>query len=147
VNYSEMPKILYADSDESSRNFVKIWMRTNAAGCTLTSVKNGMEALTLAKGINYSLYLFDYCLGDMTAPELCRFIRSTDTRSRVVVCSPFDREIDRKTAIDAGATDFIIKPEGFEVLRKIIRSLPRAESALRIKRRLFHSMRRSAAII
>lgn len=142
-----MPTILYADSDESSRSFVKNWMRSNARDCNLTCVKSGSEVLTLVEGINYDLYLLDYCLMDMTAPALCQFIRLTDQSSPVVICSPFNREIDRATSIDAGATDFITKPEGFERLLDLIRALPRHVPSDRIRRNLFHPMRRSVAII
>ena len=143
---TNMPSILYGDCDESSQNFVKEWLRTNVRGCSLTCANNGSEASTNTKSRPFDLYLLDYCLGDMTAPEVCQILRKTDVTSPIVICSPFDREIDRTTALEAGATDFIIKPAEFNRLATLIKSLSGVDSS-RGKRRLFHPMRRSAAII
>lgn len=141
------PTILYADCDDASRMYVKKWLQTNARGCQLSCSSSGQETLQLLKNRTYGLYLLDYCLDDMTAPELCQIIRTNDSQTPIIICSPFGREIDRVTSIEAGATDFIVKPEEFGRLATIIKSLPGFNSSLLFRRRLFHSMRRSAAII
>lgn len=141
-----VPSILYSDCDESSQNFVKEWLRTNVRGCSLTCANNGSETLRAIKNRHFDILLFDYCLGDMTAPKLCEILRKTDRTSPIIICSPFDREIDRRTALDAGATDFIIKPSEFSRLATLIRGLQGIESS-RGKRRLFQRVRRAAAII
>lgn len=143
---TSVPSILYSDSDESSQTFVKEWLRTSVRGCSLTCANNGSEMLRVIENRHFDVFLFDYCLGDMTAPKLCQISRKTDTTSPIIICSPFDREIDRRTALDAGATDFIIKPSEFSRLATLIRGLQGIEGS-RGKRRLFQRMRRAAAII
>lgn len=147
MQHSDLLTILYADSDESSRKFVKNWLQVNARSYLLTCAASGAEALVRAEKTRFGLYLFDYCLSDMTAPELCQRVRATDNKSPVIICSPFDREIDRRLAMAAQATDFIVKPEGFGRLANILGSLIRDLPTSRRRNRHIHSLRRSAAII
>ncbi|MFN0139192.1 MAG: response regulator transcription factor [Pyrinomonadaceae bacterium] len=144
---SDLLTILYADSDEASREFVTNWLRVNARSYLLTHAANGTEVLTRLKKNLFDLYLFDYCLVDMTGPELCRYVRAIDAKSPVLICSPFDRGIDRRMAMAAKATEFIVKPEGFERLANIMDSL--LHNMPKPHRRNGHisSQRRSAAII
>lgn len=147
MTHSDLLTILYADSDESSRKFVKNWLQVNARSYLLTCVTSGSEALTHVAKTRFGLYLFDYCLSDMTAPELCRRVREIDSKSPVIICSLFDREIDRRMAMAAKATDFIVKPEGFHRLANILSSLVRDLPTSRRRNRHIHSLRRSATII
>lgn len=139
--------ILYADSDDSSRKFVTQWLRVNARSCLLTCAASGAEALDRVEKTRFGLYLFDYCLSDMTGPELCRRVRTIDTGSPVIICSPFDREIDRRMAMAAKAADFIVKPEEFSRLANIISRIVSAMPASRRRNRHTLSLRRAAAII
>ena len=77
-----------------ARKFVTNWLRVNARSYLLTCAASGTEALTRVEKKAFGLYLFDDCLSDMTAPELCERVRAIDAKPPVITFSPFDREID-----------------------------------------------------
>lgn len=143
---SDLLTILHADSDAASREFVTNWLRMNARSYLLTCAVSGTDAITRVTKNPYDLYLFDYCLSDMTAPKLCERVRAIDPKSPVIICSPFDREIDRRMAMAAGATEFILKPDGFGSLADLINSLA-TKRFNRNRDRHHYPRRRAAAII
>ncbi|HEV7699180.1 MAG TPA: response regulator [Pyrinomonadaceae bacterium] len=139
------PRVLYVDNESTSSGFVHAWLRRNAPGCKIIYASSGSQALTSIAHNEFDLYLFEYCVDEMTGPELCAAVRERGLLSPVVICSPLSRDVDRKMAIDAGATEYLIKPDEFyrlsTLIRKYLGPLPR------FRNRLFHSIRRSAAII
>jgi two-component system chemotaxis response regulator CheY len=141
----KQPRILYVDNDSTSAGFVKAWLTRNAPGCHIVSAASGREALDLIGQNTFDIYLFEYCLGEMTGPELCRQVRAMDPNAKVVICSSLGRDVDREMARAAGATEYLVKPEEFyrlsTTLRQHLGPLPR------FRNRLFRGMSRSAAII
>jgi len=139
------PRILYVDNDSTSAGFVKAWLSRNASGCQIVYASSGREALEMIAQGGFDIYLFEYCLGGMTGPELCRQVRSMDIDAKVVICSSLERDVDREMAASAGATEYLVKPEEFYRLSTILGQhlgpLPR------FRNRLFRGMSRSAAII
>jgi two-component system copper resistance phosphate regulon response regulator CusR len=139
------PRILYVDNDTTSSGFVKAWLSRNAPGCSVTCVTSGTEAMERIARERFDLYLFEYCADEMTGPELCRRVRQMDTQTPVVICSSLARGVDRQTALEAGATEYLVKPEEFyrlsTTVRRYLGPLPR------FRNRLFRSACRSAAII
>ena len=138
------PRILYADSDFTSSVSMRAWLTRHAPGCTTVCVESGREALEQMENTNFDLYLLEYCLGETTAPELCREIRARDPRAPVVVCSYLESDVDRRMAQDAGAA-YIVKPQELHRLSATIRQ--HLGVVPRVRNRLFRSRSRSAAII
>lgn len=140
---NRQPRILYVDNDGASREFLGRWLTRQVSGCRVTSVENSVEALDEIEKGAFDLYILEYCLGDMTGPELCRRIRSNDTSTPVIICSALAREIDRNTSLSSGATEYIVKPDDLEkfvlMLRKMFGAPPR--------RHPFHTLRRCSTII
>lgn len=143
MSTSILPRILYVDADGRSREFFKRWVARNADRCDLVCADNAADAVEKIAGQSFDFYLFDYCLGDMTAPELCRQIRATDNRTPVVICSALSRDIDRNTAFSAGATGYIVRPDDLGRLSAILRRFFGQVN----KRRRSHGLRRCTAII
>ncbi len=141
----KQPRILYVDNDSTSAGFVRSWLKRNAPGCHVIYAASGIEALDLIANGIHDLYLFEYCLGEMTGPELCRRVRSIHPNAKVVLCTSLGRDVDREMALAAGATEYLVKPEEFyrlsTTLRQHLGPLPR------FRERLFRSPKRSAAII
>lgn len=142
---SSQPRILYVDNDSTSCEFVRAWLGRNAPGCRVVCVNNGREALQFPREESFDLYIFEYCLDEMTGPELCREVRHADPSATVVICSSLGREVDRDMALSAGATEYLVKPEEFyrlaTTIRRHIGTMPRTRN------RLVRSLARSAAII
>ncbi|MFL6375422.1 MAG: response regulator [Pyrinomonadaceae bacterium] len=145
VQLFKEPRILYVDNDSTSAGFVKAWLTRNAPGCKIVYAASGREGLDLIAARGFDLYLFEYCLGEMTGPELCRQVRLSDPDAKIVICTSLERDVDRQMALAAGAAEYLVKPEEFyrlsTTLRQHLGPLPR------FRNRLFHGMRRSAAII
>ena len=144
MNFVILPRILYVDSDKTSREFFKNWLDRHERGYRLTcsdGAANALERIALGP---FDFYLLEYCLGEMTGPELCRRIREKDMTTPVIVCSPLSREIDRNTALSAGASGYLVKPDELSRLAAIMRGFLGTNSR---PRRLFHTARRGSAII
>jgi len=145
MTLSRQPKILYVDNDSTSAGFVRAWLTRNAPGCHVVYATGGREALEHIAANQFDLYLFEYCLGEMTGPELCRHVRAAHLDAVVVICSSLVRDVDREMALSSGATEYLVKPEEFyrlsTTLRQHLGPLPR------FRNRLFGSVKRSMAII
>ena len=138
-----LPRVLYVDTDGPSREFFKKWVARNGQRCDLVCADGATDALEKISGSQFDFYLFEYCLGEMTGPELCRRIRMNDNQTPVVICSALSRDIDRNTAFTAGASGYVVKPDDLGRLSAIMRRfLGQAR-----KPRRFHTLRRCAAII
>jgi DNA-binding response OmpR family regulator len=143
MSASNLPRVLYVEPDAPSREFFKRWITRNAKKCELVCADGAADAMEKISGPPFDLYLFEYCLGDMTGPELCREIRGTDNRTPVVICSSLSREIDRNTAFTAGATGYVVKPAELARLAAIMRRVLGPPKT----RKTSHTLRRCSAII
>jgi len=144
MNVVILPRILYVDSDTTSREFFKNWLARNERGYRLTCSDGAANALERIAEGSFDFYLLEYCLGEMTGPELCQRIREKDMTTPVIICSPLSREIDRNTALSAGASGYLVKPDELGRLSGIMHSFLGSHSK---PRRLFHTVRRGSAII
>lgn len=116
------PKVLYVDDDPAGCELMKYWL-TAYSDSDLVSALDGKEAEQLIRQEFFDLYLLDYCLPDATATQLCRTIKSVNPAAAVIVYTALDREIDRATALDAGANFYFVKPDELDQLAIAIRQL------------------------
>lgn len=137
-------KILYVDNDYESCEFVMDSFKQDEKNCEVKAVTSVPQALTLIRHNPFDLYIFDYCLLEMTGAELCRKIRTEDRKTPVVIYSALYREVDRETAMNAGANAFVIKSDGFYNLSTTIRRFLNPRPVIS---RNYHSTRRSSSII
>jgi two-component system response regulator MprA len=139
------PRILYVDNESTLPALVHTWLGRTARGCKIVRASSDSQALAAIAQDVFDLYVFEYGLDQMTGPQLCTAVRERGVRSPVVICSTLAREVDRKMAIEAGATEYLVKPDEFyklsTIIRKYLGPLPK------FRNRLFHALRRSAAII
>lgn len=136
--------ILYVDNDYESCEYVVNSFKKNEKGCEVKTVTSVPQALLLMQGNPFDLYIFDYCLLEMTGAELCRKIRAEDRKTPIVIYSALYREIDRETAMGAGANAFIVKSDGFYNLSTTVRRFLNRPPVIS---RNYHSARRSSSII
>lgn len=135
--------ILYVDNDSDSCEWVKNSFLTNEKNFAVVCVNGTEGALDLIRRQSFDLYIFEYSLLEMTGAELCRKIRVTDRDTPVVIYSALFREIDRETAMKAGATAFVVKSDGFSNLTATVRRLLMPRPAIT---RHYHTARRSSSI-
>ena len=73
---------------------------------------NGIaDALKIARRERFDLYLVAYRQQDGTGLELCRRLREFDVNTPILFFSAWVYESDRRAALEAGATIFLIKPD------------------------------------
>lgn len=116
-------RILYVDDDPDGCELMKVWLRSDNIPYDVTAVTTAEDANFLIAQFHFDLYVMDYCLPDMSGPQLCRMIRNADKTTPVLIFSALARPIDREMAINAGASSYLVKPDDFELLRPTIRQL------------------------
>jgi len=122
---SVIPRILYVDDDVDNCEMMKYWIREEC-GCDISIAMDGKQALEMIEAEFFDLFLLDYCLPDTTGIKLCEQIRALDADVPIAVYSALDREIDKKRALAAGATSYIVKPEQLDQIKPFLdRHLPR----------------------
>lgn len=78
--------------------------------CEMVSAGNGYQALREFNARTFDLYLLDYWLPDWCGVQLCREIRKVDPKAPVFFCTNAARDEDRKRALRAGASAYLLKP-------------------------------------
>ncbi len=112
-------RIFYADCDPSSSDEMIRWLR-NTYSCRVTAASDGVESAELIRTGPFDLYLLEYCLPDITAVDLCPYIRRFDAFAPILIYSALDREIDRRRALESGADKYLVKPDDEPRLRPVI---------------------------
>ena len=75
------------------------------------AVQTAGKALSTIRAEHFDLYLLDSRLADADGFELCRQIREDDPQTPILFFSGAAFEADRKKGIEAGANDYVIKPD------------------------------------
>lgn len=114
--------LLIEDDAESRRNTAELFARehwtTFEAGDAETGVRLALEHKP-------ELVLCDLLMPRTNGFQICRNIRQLLHRTRIIIVSGRDYGVDRMSAIDAGADEYIVKPIRWEKLREVIeRVLP-----------------------
>ena len=110
-------KILIVEDEQSISNFIS--MVLNANGYDTIIVGSGEEALTMIASHCPDLIVLDLGLPDMDGSEIIRSVRSW-SRMPIIIISARSAEIDKASALDMGADDYLTKPFGtVELLARI----------------------------
>ncbi|MDD2876018.1 MAG: response regulator [Acidiphilium sp.] len=115
--------ILVVDDEPQIHRFLKPALE--AAGYTALRAETGAEALRLAASAAPDLVLLDLGLPDMDGQVVLAKLRDF-CAVPVIVLSARDREVEKITALDAGAHDYVEKPFALGEL------LARIRAALRL---------------
>lgn len=101
-------KILLADDIAAFLNLERSFLRR--AECTLITAADGAQALKLAKTEKPHLLLLDIEMPKMTGIEVCRILRQDPAFKETPIVMVTAAEKRRDEAIQAGATEFWVKP-------------------------------------
>lgn len=107
-------RILCVDGNEDTGSMEKVLFEQH--GFEVSSAKGVAEAIEVALKGEVDLYLIAYKLKDGTGIELCRRIRDFDQETPILFWSALVYESDRASALEAGASDFLRKPDGLDRL-------------------------------
>lgn len=105
-----MSKVLIAEDERDIRELITFTLRYH--GHEVMAASNGEEALELALKEHPDLVLLDIRMPRMNGYEVCRSIKENEITKHipVVFISAKGQEAEVKEGLDAGATDYILKP-------------------------------------
>jgi DNA-binding response OmpR family regulator len=83
------------------------------------AVGTAAQALSLIRAEHFDLYMLDGRLPEIDGFELCRRMRAFDPHIPILFFSGAAYEADKKRGIEAGADDYVVKPNISELVRSI----------------------------
>src|SRR4030095_11369398 len=111
------PRVLCVDDDEDSRVMLVTLLRF--AFIEAKAVGTAAQALSLIRAEHFDLYMLDGRLPEIDGFELCRRMRAFDPHIPILFFSGAAYEPDKKRGIEAGADDYVVKPNISELVRSI----------------------------
>jgi diguanylate cyclase (GGDEF)-like protein len=130
------PQILIVDDDRTTCLVLRQVMERN--GYRVRIARSGLEAITTCEEMQQDLILLDYVLPDIDGAQVCAAIRQQQRHAStpILVLTSRNDDASVKTALAAGATDFITKPFIVAVLRQRVGYLLAAIRAEKLMRHL-----------
>ena len=118
-----MAKILIAEDERDIRDLITFTLRF--AGHEVIPTANGEEAFHMAVQEIPDLILLDVRMPRMTGYEACRHIKDTEGTQHipVVFLSAKGQDSEVQTGLEAGATEYILKPFSPDQLTERIRAI------------------------
>lgn len=110
-------RVLVADDSSTMR---KIILRSlQAVGVTdITEAADGAEAVALFKPGDFDMVLTDWNMPGMTGLEVLKAIRAQDAKIPVIMVTTEAEKSRVLEAIQAGVTDYLVKPFTADTLRE-----------------------------
>lgn len=105
-----MTKILIAEDERDILDLITFTLRYH--GYEVHQASNGQEALDIARKVKPDLIMMDVRMPKMTGYEACRHIKADANLKHipVIFLSAKGQESEVQTGLEAGATDYILKP-------------------------------------
>ena len=124
-----MTQILIAEDDQDIRELIVLTLQFN--GFDVDSVEDGAAAVEQAQKKPYDIILMDVRMPRMTGYQACRALKDIDSTQNipVIFLSAKGQEQEIQTGIDAGASDYILKPFAPDVLVNTITNVLKRTSA------------------
>jgi two-component system, OmpR family, KDP operon response regulator KdpE len=124
-------KLLVVENDQQLRRTFRVIL--TGQGYAVIEARDGNEALEEIKADRVDLVLLDIDVPGIDGFETCRRIRNLSD-APIIVVTARDDEKDKVLTLDAGATDYIVKPFGTQELlariRSAVRRAPSAEKGM-----------------
>ncbi len=106
-----MAKIMLAD-DELALRFL-ITETLAEEGYEVKEAEDGREAVRLLESEPFDVVILDYMMPELTGVEVCAWLRRTEGANRekpVILLTAKAQQKDRDQALEAGATEYMVKP-------------------------------------
>jgi phosphoribosyl 1,2-cyclic phosphodiesterase/CheY-like chemotaxis protein len=118
-----MATVLLIEDDAEGRHAIsELFLRE---GWQVLEAGDGEVGVQLALEHRPELVLCDLLMPKSNGFQACRKIRQKLLRTKIIIVSGRDYGVDRSSAIDAGADEYLVKPVHWENLREVIeRVLP-----------------------
>jgi two-component system KDP operon response regulator KdpE len=123
------PTVLIVEDEEQLSRMLRVMLAQE--GYAITTVSAGLAAIEQLVRYEFGVVLLDLGLPDMDGKEVIRQARAI-TSAPILVISARDSGMEKVTALDLGANDYVAKPfDAAELLARVRVALrpPRAQSA------------------
>ena len=97
-------------------------------GYKVKTGKDGASAKALIQGAEFDLLILDVMLPDINGIELCRQIRTNNTKTPILMLTALDQIQNKVSGLKAGADDYLVKPFHFVELLARIEALLRRQN-------------------
>lgn len=115
-------RILYVDENQDSLELVSFMLRSSEVNPEVVSADCAEQAILLMEKQTFDLFIIDKNSPQMSGVELCHFIRETDSEKPILFFTAMAGFIDRESAIQAGANEFLVKPNDLGRLTETVES-------------------------
>jgi two-component system, OmpR family, response regulator MprA len=129
-----MPRVLLVDDDKKLLPLLERGFRYE--GFEVIAAANGEEGLTLARTRDPDVVILDIGLPVLDGLEVCRNLRRY-ADVPILMLTARDEVVDKVTALDLGADDYVTKPFAFDELVARVRALLRRRTPARDGRLAF----------
>jgi two-component system response regulator ResD len=102
-----MVSILVVDDEANIRELVSVYL--TAAGYSVDTAEDGIEALAKARSRAHDLIVLDIMLPGMDGAAVCSAIRA-ESRVPIIMLTARDTDLDKVAMLEAGADDYVVKP-------------------------------------
>ena len=117
------PTILVAEDSADGREMMA--MLLGLKGYQVVAAENGLEAIEVAAAYRPDLILIDLELPKLDGLDVARNLRRHPKLRKIpiIIISGHDPAKHRQLAIDAGCTDYLLKPIDFDRLDSILKTI------------------------
>jgi phosphoribosyl 1,2-cyclic phosphodiesterase/CheY-like chemotaxis protein len=113
-----MPTVLLIEDDaESRRSTAELFLRED---WTTLEAGDGEAGIQMALAHHPELILCDLLMPKANGFQVCRSIRQLLQRTKIIIISGRDYGVDRASALEAGADEYLVKPIRWEKMREVI---------------------------
>lgn len=121
-----MERILIIEDEESILMALEDNLRLE--GYEVSSAKDGLLGLSMAKEKGYGLIILDIMLPKMDGFEVCKQLRQAGVITPILILTAKGQEIDKVLGLELGADDYVTKPfSSRELLARVKALLRRAK--------------------
>lgn len=113
-------RILCTEDDADTRDLIVLIL--NANGYEVVTSASTLESLHLARTQHFDLYLLDNWLPGSSGIELCKELRSVDSKTPILFYSGAASDKDKEQARECGAQGYLTKPaDSDELITEVLR--------------------------
>lgn len=112
--------IIIVEDETKLARFIELEL--SYEGYKITVANDGLTGLTAIRDSNPDLIILDWLLPGLTGLEVCRRLRTTGSKTPIILLTAKDDVSDRVAGLDAGADDYLVKPFSIEELLARIRA-------------------------
>lgn len=112
-------KVIIVDDSVFMRNMLKKFI-TEAGAEIVGEAGDGKEAVDKYNQLKPDVVFLDIVMPNVSGIDALKTIRSADTNVKIVMCTSTGQEMIVNEAVEAGASDFVVKPFSKEDITGII---------------------------